>query len=207
MYNILPTIQQSIVFVVVGETFTELFLKQSPSWKRLTLLPLFHSWGCSRPELWWAGLVTWIIQCIIDTSLRNSVLFSGATVVFVHEAKATCVASSSCPTIVPHWQFCKLLTMAVFNHPTCKKVLQSFKVGFWIWHSHVIMRLRSSHHRPEVNNQPRAGLDWVAGFLWSKPSTKLPPLSTSGSKSYTDPRWSVKTIFCLLNYFYELATF
>ena len=150
-----------------------------------------------------SGLVTWIIHHC--ATVFWSVLFSGATVVFVQEAKATCVASSSCPIIVPHWQFCKLLTVAIINHPTWKKVLQSFKVGFW--HSHVIMSLRSSHHRPEVNNQPRAGLDWVAGFLWSKPSTKLPPLSTSGSESYTDPRWSVKTLFCLLNYFYELATF
>ena len=37
-------------------------------------LPLFHSWGCSRPELWWAGLVTWIIHPC--ATVFCSVLFS-----------------------------------------------------------------------------------------------------------------------------------
>ena len=125
MYNILPTIQQSIVFVVVGK------LLQNYSWdnhhhENASHRPLFHSWGCSRPEIWWAGLVTWIIHPCA------TVFCSGLRLVFVHEAKATCVASSSCPTIVPHRQFCKLLTVAIINHPTWKKCYNLSRLGFGI---------------------------------------------------------------------------
>ena len=206
MYNILPTkwwlLYNSPLFLLLLGKLLQNYSWDNHHYENASHLPLFHSWGCSRPELWAGHLNNTMYHWYILAHLC-SVLWCDC---------GFCPRSKSylcCIVFLPN--NCSSLTVLQtsyrghFQSSNMKKVLQSFKVGFW--HSHVIMSLRSSHHRPEVNNQPRAGLDWVAGFLWSKPSTKLPPLSTSGSESYTDPRWLVKTIFCLLNYFYELATF
>ena len=146
MYNILPTIQQSIVFVVVGENFTKLFLRQSPSWKRLTLATF------SQEEMFPSRTLVSRAGHLNNTPLRNSILFWVATG-FCPRSKSylCCIVflSNNCSSLT-------VLQTSYRGHYQPSNMEKSFTIfqDIWIWHSHVIVR---NPHEVEIKPPPSWG--------------------------------------------------